>query len=98
MSATFEAPGAGRWELDRSHFPGGTTPIAQWLMREAMPAGMGRVFGEQGVPAKRLDAEFVNGYMYTRLVPLIGGDKPPKRLPPPSTTPFTVGTRWRGSR
>jgi phosphohistidine swiveling domain-containing protein len=82
MPATFDAPGPGHWELDRSHFPGGTTPIAQWLMRESMPAGMGRVFAEQGVPAKRLDAEFVNGYMYTRLVPLIGGDKPPKRLPP----------------
>ena len=82
MPATFDAPGPGHWELDRSHFPGGTTPIAQWLMRETMPAGMERVFAEQGVPAKRLDAAFVNGYMYTRLVPLIGGDKPPKRLPP----------------
>ena len=47
-----------------------------------MPPGMSRVFAEQGVPAKRLDAAFVNGYMYTRLVPLIGGDKPPKKLPP----------------
>jgi pyruvate,water dikinase len=82
MPATFDAPGPGHWELDRSHFPGGTTPISQWLMRESMPAGMGRVFAEQGVPAKRLDAEFVNGYMYTRLVPLIGGDKPPRKLPP----------------
>jgi rifampicin phosphotransferase len=91
MLATFEAPGAGHWELDRSHFPGGTTPIAQWLMREAMPAGMGRVFEEQGVPAKRLDAEFVNGYMYTRLVPLVGADKPPKKLPP--TWVLRVATR-----
>ena len=82
MPATFDAPGPGHWELDRSHFPGGTTPISQWLMRESMPAGMGRVFAEQGVPAKRLDAAFVNGYMYTRLVPLIGSDKPPRKLPP----------------
>jgi pyruvate,water dikinase len=80
--ATFEAPGPGRWELDRSHFPGGTTPIAQWLMSESMEAGMARVMEEQGVPASTIRARFVHGYMYTRLVPLIGGDKPPKKLPP----------------
>jgi rifampicin phosphotransferase len=82
MSATFETPGPGHWDLDRSHFPGGTTPIAQWLMTEAMPAGISRVFAEQGVPAKTLETRFVNGYHYTRLVPLIGADKPPKKLPP----------------
>ena len=52
MTATFETPGPGHWELDRSHFPGGTTPISQWLMTESMPAGMAHVFAEQGVPAK----------------------------------------------
>ncbi len=82
LSTTFEAPGPGRWELDRSHFPGGTTPICQWLMAESMEAGMERVMEEQGVPARTLRARFVNGYMYTRLVPLIGGDKQPKKLPP----------------
>ena len=82
MGASFEVPGPGRWELDRSHFPGGTTPIAQWLMAESMPAGIGRVFADQGVPARTLDTRFVNGFHYTRLVPLIGGDKPPKKLPP----------------
>ena len=82
MTATFEAPGPGHWELDRSHFPGGTTPICQWLMTESMQAGISRVMEEQGVPARTIQARFVNGYMYTRLVPLIGGDKPPKKLPP----------------
>jgi phosphohistidine swiveling domain-containing protein len=82
MAVTFEAPGPGRWELDRSHFPGGTTPIAQWLMCESMGPGIARVMEEQGVPAKTIASRFVNGYHYTRLVPLIGGDKPPKRLPP----------------
>ena len=82
MSATFETPGPGHWDLDRSHFPGGTTPITQWLMTESMPAGMSHVFADQGVPAKTLETRFVHGYHYTRLVPLIGGDKPPKKLPP----------------
>ena len=71
MTATFETPGPGHWDLDRSHFPGGTTPITQWLMTESMPAGMSHVFADQGVPAKTLETRFVNGYHYTRLVPLI---------------------------
>ena len=41
----FEAPGAGMWELDRSHYPGGTTPISQWLM-QGCPNGMRGAFEE----------------------------------------------------
>ena len=51
MSTTFEAPGPGRWELDRSHFPGRHDADRQWLMAESMEAGMERVMAEQGVPA-----------------------------------------------
>ena len=79
---TFEAPGPGQWSIDRSHYPGGTTPISQWLMTEATPAGMRQVFGELGIPADTLDVAFVNGFMYSRLRPLIGADKPAKKLPP----------------
>lgn len=78
----FEAPGPGQWTLDRSHFPGGTTPILESLMTECMASGMERVFAEIGVPAKRIEARFVHGFMYTRLTPLIGGDKPQTKLPP----------------
>jgi pyruvate,water dikinase len=78
----FAVPGPGQWALDRSHYPGGVTPISQWLMVEGMAAGMESVFAEIGVPAKRIEARFVNGFMYTRLIPLLGGDKPPTRLPP----------------
>ena len=81
-SLTFDAPGPGQWTLDRSHFPGGTTPITEWLITDCMAAGMEKVFAEVGVPAKRIDARFVNGFMYTRLIPLIGGDRPPGKLPP----------------
>lgn len=80
--APFTAPGPGHWSLDRSHFPGGTTPIVQALMREAMPAGMERVFAEIGAPIRRIDAEFVHGFNYTRVRPLIGGDRAVTKLPP----------------
>jgi hypothetical protein len=48
-----------------------------------MPAGMRRVFAETGTPADTLDCAFVNGFMYTRLRPLVGADRPAKKLPPP---------------
>lgn len=78
----FEPPAPGRWEIDRSHFPGGTTPIAQWLMEESMEAGMRQVMAEVGVPADCVQARFVNGFMYTRLRPLVGAERPRSRLPP----------------
>ena len=79
---TWQAPGPGRWELDRSHYPGGTTPIAIWLMEQAMPAGMRRTFAALGVPVETLECRFVNGFMYTRLRPLIGGSRSATRPPP----------------
>ena len=82
MADTFEVPGPGQWAIDRSHYPAGTTPISDWLISDSMGAGMQRVFEELGAPVRRLDSRFVNGFHYTRLVPLIGADKPPSRLPP----------------
>ncbi len=87
----FAPPGPGEWSLDRSHYPGGTTPIVQALIRQGFEGGFGRVFAEIGVPAERMDAAFVNGFMYTRLRPLIGADKPPRKPPP---TPVL----WAASR
>jgi pyruvate,water dikinase len=79
---TWEAPGPGYWELDRSHFVGGETPLMQHIQALAMPAGMRKVFAELGTPADTLDCRFVNGFMYTRLRPLIAPDRPAKNLPP----------------
>lgn len=81
-TTSFVAPGPGQWVLDRSHYPGGTTPIAIELMETAMAAGMRRVFAEIGTPADCLEARFVNGFMYTRLRPLIAPDKAATRVPP----------------
>jgi phosphohistidine swiveling domain-containing protein len=78
----FTPPGPGRWALDRSHFPGGTTPISQWLMEECMAAGLGRAFAEVGVPADSVQARFVDGFMYTRLRPLLRPDAASTKLPP----------------
>src|SRR4030088_2394840 len=79
--AVLDAPAPGMWELDRRHYPGGTTPILQWLM-EGCPAGMRRAFEEFGMPAETLDVRFVQGFMYTRLRPLIAPDRVTTKLPP----------------
>ena len=79
--AALDAPGAGMWSLDRSHFPGGTTALSQWLM-EGCPKGMRTAFAEIGMPAETLDVRFVRGFMYTRLRPLIGPNRATTKLPP----------------
>jgi phosphohistidine swiveling domain-containing protein len=54
------------------------------LMSEAMGAGLSEGFELAGAPLSRIDARFVNGRMYTRLVPLVGGNStrpaPPDRV------------------
>lgn len=82
MTLTWEAPGAGQWALDRSHFPGGCTPLVQALMLATEPIAMSRVFRELGAPVDTISIAFVNGHMYTRMRPLIAPDKPARKLPP----------------
>ena len=82
MDVTWEAPGPGQWALDRTHMPPGCTPIVQHMVRQAMPAGMRRSFAELGVPLDTLEARFVNGQFYSRLIPLVRADKPASKLPP----------------
>ena len=75
-------PGPGQWSLDRSHYPGGTTPISQWLIETGMESGMRRVMAELGAPIGSISARFVHGFMYTRTVPLIGAGRSATKLPP----------------
>ena len=81
-SDTFEAPGPGFWQLDRSHFPGGTTPIMRWLVPEAVQSAYWKQWPLLGVPAETLSLRFVNGFTYTRMRPLIRPDKPSAKPPP----------------
>lgn len=82
MDVVWEPPGPGHWAVDRSHLPGGATPMVQNIMSHAMAQGMRRVFAELGTPLDTLDARFVNGQFYSRLRPLIAPDRAATRLPP----------------
>lgn len=82
MTSTFIAPGPGQWALDQSHYPSNITPISQNLLKQGLYDGIKRVFKELGMPATSLAVEFVNGFMYSRLLPLVGADSKPRRSPP----------------
>ncbi len=82
MSGTFTPPGPGFWELDRSHFAGGATPIIQPMVTEATEAAYRKAWEIIGVPAETVSMRFVNGFTYTRLRPLVMPDKPSAKAPP----------------
>tara|TARA_B100000686_G_scaffold354450_1_gene464790 strand:- start:295 stop:1959 length:1665 start_codon:yes stop_codon:yes gene_type:complete len=78
----FEPPGPGLWRLDRSHYPGGTTPVMQELISEAMEGVFRREWANFGIPLETMSVEFVNGFFYSRMRPLISPDRPASKPPP----------------
>jgi rifampicin phosphotransferase len=78
----WEPPGPGSWELDLAHCLGSMTPIVQHVLSTGLTGGMRQVFADYGMPADALEARFVNGYLYTRLRPLLGANSSSTRLPP----------------
>lgn len=82
MPTTFTPPGAGQWDLDRSHFTGGTTPIMQMITTNTMRDAFLKQWAQNGVPARTVDVRWVNGFYYSRLRPLVAPDKSTTRLPP----------------
>lgn len=78
MSATandWPAPGPGTWELDTAHFdPTVSRPIRD-LMETALERGLGEGFELSGAPLGGLQARFVNGRFYSRMMPLVGGKR-----------------------
>ena len=95
---TWDAPGPGTWERDASHFDTTVTPLMVELMEHAAPTGMREGFDLVGAPLDTMDIRFVNGQMYRRLVPVIGGSGRGPSTPPPAwliRTVFSVHPRLR---
>lgn len=80
----WQPPGPGTWELDTAHFDPEVSRPTRDLMSAAMADGLSAGMELAGGPVKRIDAQFVNGRMYTRIVPLVGGSRdlptPPKQV------------------
>lgn len=81
---TWAAPGSGTWERDRSHFDRAVSRPMVDLMEVAAPAGIREGFDLIGAPLSTMDVRFVNGQMYRRLVPIIGGGERGPSTPPPA--------------
>jgi pyruvate,water dikinase len=79
---TWEPPGPGSWNLDRSHVNRPATPISQYIQTRCTVVGMRTGMAEVGAPLDSLDFRFVNGLVYSRVRPLIRPDKPATTLPP----------------
>lgn len=86
----FEAPGTGSWELDASHFDANCSRIVREAMETAMEDGMTAGMDRFGSPVRTIEARFVNGRFYRRLVPLVGGDR---EMPEPPAFVLKLVTR-----
>ncbi len=95
---TWAAPGPGTWERDASHFDTAVTPLMVEVIEHAAPAGIREGFDVIGAPLETMDVRFVEGQMYRRLVPIIGGSGGGPSTPPPAwlmRTVFSVHPRLR---
>lgn len=84
------APGPGTWELDTTHFSPLVSRPMRDLIEETMSTGLREGFDLFGSPLSEVTARFVNGRMYLRQVPLIGGGRD---LPPPPAPVLWLVTR-----
>ncbi len=62
--AVFEAPGPGYWELDRSHFDSGVSPISEELSGDAVRTAFQDLFRRRGMPVHGIEMASVNGFVY----------------------------------
>ena len=83
-------PGPGTWRLDGSHFEPDCARLAQRAIVRGMAEGMAQGFERMGGPLKGLEAAFVNGNFYYRMVPLLAGDRD---LPMPPAPILWLTTR-----
>ena len=95
-TVAWDKPGPGTWELDRSHVttPG---PIIRSLFSHAMGAGMAEACELFGAPIQGMEARWVHGRFYRRIVPLVGSRS---RNASPSSASGAISAsltqRWAG--
>jgi pyruvate,water dikinase len=71
----------GFWERDASHFPHPLTPMMRSLVTDRQNAALREAFAEHGILADGLEFREIGGWVYSRIVPPGGVDRPP--LPAP---------------
>jgi phosphohistidine swiveling domain-containing protein len=67
---------AGFWERDASHFPLPLSPMTRSLVTAGENDAFARAFAEHGVLADGLEFREIGGWLYARVVPPGGKDRP----------------------
>lgn len=80
-SIAYEAPDAGLWEKDGTHFPRPLTPLFQEVFRDGFIKGIKSGTECYGLLLDHLAPGFINGFYYNKLV--IVGAPPDAKGPPP---------------
>jgi phosphohistidine swiveling domain-containing protein len=76
VSATFEAPAPGPWELDRTHFPRPVPLFTAEIFAEPFKRGFQETTSRYGMLLDHLRAAVVNGFIYYQPTPA-----PPDEIP-----------------
>jgi pyruvate,water dikinase len=81
MHREFIAPGPGSWLLETAHSSSALTHYSAACYAHGMPLGFNQSFARYGLPLRRLQPEFVNGFLYLQKV-VVGAKPDSKSLPP----------------
>jgi pyruvate,water dikinase len=79
----FAAPGKGAWSLDLTHLHRPTTRLFQEIFPSAMTTGFKKSAERFGALISHADIAFVNGFLYTRMRPLMAPEDATTKPPPP---------------
>ncbi|HUP84065.1 MAG TPA: PEP-utilizing enzyme [Acidimicrobiales bacterium] len=79
----WDRPGPGTWLLDASHSGPAPGPIVRRVLATTLERGLAEGLGLFGAPLKGMEVRWVNGRLFRRLVPIVGGSKdgPPPPAP-----------------
>ena len=86
---TFEPPGPGTWQQDRSHMPEPMTRLGYDLACGPFGEGFTQSFVDFGVPVQSVTMASVHGYMYLRLQ--FAGEPGPDGPPDPAEVGAFIG-------
>ena len=73
----FEAPGAGSWELESTHFQRPISRFVSAAFLSGFPRGFSEGTARYGMLIDHIEPAIVNGFLYTRLA-MFGEDGPGK--------------------
>ncbi|MEI9949026.1 MAG: PEP-utilizing enzyme [Pseudomonadota bacterium] len=94
---TFAPPEDGVWELESAHAPRPVSTFGQAPIERAIPRGFRTGTARYGLLLDTIEVRFVNGFAYTRRIPVgTSPGKPPRARRPPKLI-FQLALQLNGS-